>query len=86
MSSRNGVYHLYQSFPFSKNGSENSENGIKGGLEEMEHEIHLKHSVQKKRTTFSDIPLLLETFRSNDPKGYVPFTLQPDFAGTNCKW
>ena len=86
ISSLNGVYHLDQSFPFSKNGRENPENGIKDGLEEMEHEIRLEQSVQKNRTIFSDIPLLLEIFRWNDPKGYVPFTFQTDFPETNCKW
>ena len=86
ISSRNGVYRLDQSFPFSKNGRENPENGIKDGLEEMEHEIRLKHSVHKNGTTFSDIPLLLAIFRWNDAKGHVPFTFQPDFPETNCKW
>ena len=45
------------------------ENGIKDGLkkclEEMESRanFHLEHSVQKNRTTFSDVPLLPGIFR-----------------------
>ena len=53
----------------------------------MEHEFPLKHSVRKK-TTFSDVPLLQEIFRWIDPKHRVPFTFQPGFPETffaNCK-
>ena len=37
-------------------------------------------------TTFSDVPLFQEGFRWNDPKSRVPFTLQPDFPESICKW
>ena len=38
------------------------------------------------RTTFSDVPLLPEIFCWNDPKSFVPFTFQPNFPETHCKW
>ena len=61
------------------------ENGIKDGLkkclEEMESRanFHLEHSVQKNRTTFSDVPLLPGIFRWNVQKSRLPFNFQPDF-------
>ena len=39
----------------------------------------LKYSVQKNRTTFSDVPFLPGIFRRNDSNSRVPFTFQPDF-------
>ena len=36
----------------------------------------------KNTTSFSDVPLLLKTFRWKDPKSHVPCTFQPDFSET----
>ena len=46
----------------------------------------LEYSVRKNRTTFSDVPLLREIFRWNDQKSHVPFTFQPGFLQSFCKW
>ena len=83
------------------------------GLNKWYTNFRLEHSVRKNRTTFSDVPLLPESFHWNDPKsslrrrhstppvgfdnawagcnaGYpksrVPFTFQPKFPESCCKW
>ena len=41
----------------------------------------------KNRTSFSDVPLLLEIFRCNeDPKSRLLFTFQQNFPESFCKW
>ena len=57
------------------------ETGIKDGFEEMKKKTHTNI-----RTTFSDVPLFPEIFCWNDPKSFVPFTFQPNFPETYCKW
>ena len=41
--------------------------------------FRLERYVRKNGTTFSDVPVLPEIFRCNDPKRRFPFTFQPDF-------
>ena len=86
ISSRNRVYQLYKSVPFTEKRPRRPETGIKDGFEEMEHEFPFGYSTRKDRTTFSDVPLLLEIFRWNDPKSRVPYTFQPDFPYKFGKW
>ena len=57
-------------------------NGIKHDFKEVDMNFHVEHYVQKNRTTFSDVPSLLEIFGQNDPKRGVPYTFQPDFSET----
>ena len=53
----------------------------------MEREFpFIRDSIRKNRTTFPDVWLLPEIFHYNDPKSLVPFTFQPDFPETFCKW
>ena len=47
---------------------------------------NFRSSVRKNRTTFSDVPLLPDIFRWDNPKSRVPFTFQTDFSETFCKW
>ena len=54
--SRNRIYHLYKSVPFTEKRPQSPENGIKDGFEEMGHEISVWNiSVRNHRTTFSDV-------------------------------
>ena len=69
-----------------ENDSEGLKLVSKMALKKWNTNLPLKYSVRKNRTTFSDVPLLPEIFRWKDPKGRVPFTLQPDFPETFCKW
>ena len=85
ISSRNRVYHLYKTVSFSEKRPRRRETGFKDDFEETEHEFPLENSVQKNRTTFSDIPLLPEIFHWSDPESRVPFTLQPDSPEAFCK-
>ena len=63
------------------------ETGIKDGFEEMEHDFPAWNLCpETHRTTFSDVPLLPEIFRSIAPKRGVPITFQRDFPETFCKW
>ena len=48
----------------------------------MEHEFLFGIFHPEKQATFSDVSLLLEIFRWNDPKSRVPFTFQPGFTET----
>ena len=52
----------------------------------LNRNFRLEYFDQGNRTTFSDIPLFPGIFRWNDPKCRVPFTFQPDFPETFCKW
>ena len=40
----------------------------------------------EKHDYLSDVPLPLESFLLNYPKSLVPFTFQPIFPETFCKW
>ena len=86
ISSRNRVYQLYKSVPFTEKRPRRPETSIKDGFEEMEHEFPFGYSTRKDRTNFSDVPLLQEIFRWNDPKSRVPYTFQPDFPYKFGKW
>ena len=79
--SLNRVYHLYKSVPFTKKRPQRRETGIKDGW----MNFCLEDSIRKNRTTFSDVPLLPEIFRWNDPKSRVTYIFQPDFPETFCK-
>ena len=62
------------------------EPGIKDGFEEIEHEFPLGIFRPENRTTFSDVPLLPEIYRWNDPMTNETSSLPPDFPATICKW
>ena len=62
------------------------EPGIKDGFEEIEHVFPLGIFRPENRTTFSDVPLLPEIYRWNDPMTNEAFSLPPDFPATICKW
>ena len=55
-------------------------------LKKLNTKFCLEYPVRKNRTTLTDVPLLLEIFRWNDQKNHVPFTFQPDFPESFCKW
>ena len=46
----------------------------------------LEYSVRKKQDYLSDVPFFPEIFHWNDQKSHVPFTFQPDFLRSFCKW
>ena len=58
----------------------------KMALKKWNTHFRFEYSFRKNRATFSDVPLLQEIFRCNDPKSRVQFTFQPDFQNTFCKW
>ena len=62
------------------------ETNIKEGLKKWNANFRLEHSDRENRTIFSDVPFLSEIFHWNDPKSRIPFTFQPDFPETFCKW
>ena len=76
----NGLFHL----------PENDREGLKPvskmTLKKLNTKFCLEYPVRKNRTTLTDVPLLLEIFRWNDQKSHVPFTFQPDFPESFCKW
>ena len=76
----NGLFHL----------PENDREGLKPvskmTLKKLNTKFCLEYPVRKNRTTLTDVPLLLEIFRWNDQKIHVPFTFQPDFPESFCKW
>ena len=76
----NGLFHL----------PENDREGLKlvskMTLKKLNTNFCLEYPVRKNRTTFTDVPLLLEIFRWNDQKSHVLFTFQPDFPESFCKW
>jgi len=57
----------------------------KMALKKWNMHFRFEYSFRKNRPTFSDVPLLQEIFRCNDPKSRFPFTFQPDFQNTFCK-
>ena len=80
-SSRNRVYHLCKSVPFTGKRPRRPETGIKDGLEEMEGEFWLGiFRPKKKSITFSDVPLLPDIFRWNDPKKACSIYLPTGFS------
>ena len=75
ISSRNHIYHLYKSVPFTKKRPQIAWTSIKDGFEEMEQEFPFGiFRPEEQDCTFSDVPLLLEIFLWNDPKSCVLFT------------
>jgi len=58
------------------------ETGTKEGFKKMEHEFLFGIFHPEKQATFSDVSLLPEIFRWNDPRSRVPFTFQPGFTET----
>ena len=79
---RNRVYHLYKSVPFTEKQPRRPETDTKNCVEVFP----LAYSVRKNRATFSDVQLLPEIFRWNDPKSSNPFTtFQHNFRETFCK-
>ena len=65
---------LFDRIPFAEKRPRRPETGIKDAISQMEHEFQFPKFRKEKRTTFSDVPLLTEIFRWNDPKSAVPFT------------
>ena len=80
--SRNRIDHLYQEVQFSEKRPQRPENGIKDGFEEMGHEYFCPES----QDHLFRCSLLPNIFRWKDLRSGVPFTLQPDFPKTFCKW
>ena len=72
-------------FHLPKNDREGLKLVSKMALKKWNTNFRLEYSVQKDRTTFSDVPLLQEIFRWNDPKCHVPFSFLTDFPETFCK-
>ena len=68
-----------------KNDREGLKLFLKMALNKCNTNFRLEYSVRKNRTTFSDVPLLQEIFRWNDPKCHVPFSFLTDFPETFCK-
>ena len=68
---------MYKSATFAEKRQRKPETGIKYGFEEMDREF---------RPGETEIPLLPEIFRWNDPESRARFTFQPDFADPFCKW
>ena len=68
-----------------KNDREGLKLFLKMALNKCNTNFRLEYSVRKNRTNFSDVPLLPEIFRWNDPKCHVPFCFQTDFPETFCK-
>jgi len=65
-----------------KNDSEGLKLILKMAFKKRNTNFRLEHSVRKNRSTFPDVPLLLERFRWKDPKYCTPFNFQPDFPET----
>ena len=66
-----------------------SKNGLKGvklvsKMDGKKRNVNfcLEDFNRKNRTTFSDVPMLAEIFRWNDPKSRVTYIFQPDFPET----
>ena len=78
---------MYKSVAFIEKRPQRPDTGIKDGFEEeMNTNFRLQYSIRKNRTTFSEIPLLPEIFRWNDPESRIPFVFQLDLPETCCKW
>ena len=73
-------------FHLPKNGREGLKLVSKMALKEWNTNCRLEYSIRKNRTTFSDVPLLPEVFRWDDPKSRVPFIFQTGFPENFCKW
>ena len=69
-------------FHLPKNDREGLKLVSKIALKKSNTNFHLEYSVRKNRTTFSDVPLLPEIFRWNDPKG-VFHLLSNRFSGNS---
>ena len=90
---RNGKFRPGIAFTICTNQFHLPENGREGlkliskmALKKWNTNFRLEYSIRKKRTTFSDVPLLLEIFCWEDPKSPVSFTFQPEFPENFCKW
>ena len=77
---------MYKSVPFTEKRPLRPGTGIKYGFEETEPRISVGNIPSGKTglpfhstSVFSDVPLLPEIFRWNDPKWCVPFSAQPNF-------
>ena len=73
-------------FHLTENGREGLKLVSKMALRKWNTNFRLEYFVRKNRTTFSDVPLLPEIFRWEDPKSRVPLTFEPDFPENSCKW
>ena len=62
-------------FHLTENGREGLKLVSKMALRKWNTNFRLEYFVRKNRTTFSDVPLLQEIFRWEDPKSRVPFTV-----------
>ena len=71
-------------FHLTENGREGLKLVSKMALRKWNTNFRLEYFVRKNRTTFSDVPLLPEIFRWEDPKSRVPFTFEPDFPENSC--
>ena len=65
-----------------KNDREGLKLVSKMALKNWNTTFRLAYSVRKNRTTFSNFL----KFSLDQPKSRVPFTFQPDFPETICKW
>ena len=66
-------------FHLKENGREGLKLVLKVALKKWITNFRLEYSIRINRTTFSDVSLLPEIFRWEDPKSGVPFTFEPDF-------
>ena len=73
-------------FHLTENGREGLKLVSKMALRKWNTNFRYAYFIRKNRTTFSDVPLLPEIFRWEDPKSRVPFTFEPDFPENSCKW
>ena len=73
-------------FHLTENGREGLKLVSKMALRKWNTNFRLEYFVRKNRTTFSDVLLLPEIFRWEDPKSGVPFTFEPHFPENSCKW
>ena len=71
-------------FHLTENGREGLKLVSKMALRKWNTNFRLEYFVRKNRTTFSDVPLLQEIFRWEDPKSRVPFTFELDFPENSC--
>ena len=73
-------------FHLTENGREGLKLVSKMALRKWKTNFRLEYFVRKNRTAFSDVPLLPEIFRWEDPKSRVSLTFEPDFPENSCKW
>ena len=83
ISSGNRDYHMYKSVPFTEKRLLRPGTGTNMALKKRNHESPLGTFRPEKQdylfSVLSDVPLLPEIFRWNDPKRCVPFSFQPNF-------